>query len=498
MKENEEGIFRNGLFAVSPDRKISGTLSLNGPDSILHLWSDNAFTVDSSGRKTITGVLDDQKKVSLIECVTIHEGRYYGEEGVSQHYKFFPHYVIIGDRHFSHADKTISAISLIVDDAMTLFHDRESFGTLVKSPSELNNVIASEIFDGASFVGEVPVIAYYTGKEKIFSSNTVFGKVSARNSPSFNIGGPAGVYIKNTIFVDMEFNEPVSVREMDSRLRRVLRFFEVIVGRSQNLLEINIVQSGVAAQEASSVYINMYSNRSRIKVNSESDFRDILIDAVGEPKKFSDVLSAWLERDVTWRPARARFSTGWGQHRDYDADRIVRAANMFDLLPANDFPEDIPLSDELASAVAESKEKFHQLPLSDKRNAVLDALGRVGKQSHKQRIQHRSRVLNDVIGDLIPEVNIVTDAAVDCRNMYVHGDVSDRNRETLPRFLIFLTNTLEFIFCASDLVELGWDIGEWCRKPKLAGHPFCDYLYAYNANLAEFKRAWRDTDGNRS
>ena len=234
----------------------------------------------------------------------------------------------------------------------------------------------------------------------------------------------------------------------------------------------------------------------RSEGNHDSDSHDILIDAVREPNKFSDVLIAWLERDVTWITARSRFSAGWRQHRNYDVDRIIRAANMFDLLPRNDFPADIPLPNSLASAVEESKNKFRQLPPSDKRNAVLAALGRVGKQSLKQRVLHRSRVLTNIIGSLIPEIDIVTDAAVNCRNMYVHGNASDRNREHLPKFATFLTDTLEFVFCASDLVDMGWDIEEWCRKPILAGHPFYHYLDAYRGNLSNLKNALGNTDEN--
>ena len=258
VKENEDRIFKNGSFTVSPGHQLSGTLSLNGPDSILHLWCDGAMNIDLSKRETITGVLNDQKKVSLLGCVPIRAIRSHRAEGVSHHYKFFPHYVIIGNRYFPNEDKAISEISLVVDDAATLFHDRESFGTLIKDPDELNKIIVSEKFDSTPVIGERPVIAYYTGKNEIFSANTVIGKVSARNSPSFNSGGPEGVYIKNRIFVDIEFNEPVNVREMDSRMRRVLSFFEVIVGRPQNLLETNIVQRNKELPQASAAYINMY------------------------------------------------------------------------------------------------------------------------------------------------------------------------------------------------------------------------------------------------
>ena len=46
MNRNDDIYFKNGLFSVSPTYKISGTISLNGSDSVLHLWSDKV--ADSS------------------------------------------------------------------------------------------------------------------------------------------------------------------------------------------------------------------------------------------------------------------------------------------------------------------------------------------------------------------------------------------------------------------------------------------------------------------
>ena len=80
----------------------------------------------------------------------------------------------------------------------------------------------------------------------------------------------------------------------------------------------------------------------------------------------------------------------------------------------------------------------------------------------------------------------ITDAAVDLRNLLVHGGQPDQKAKKLREHLVFLTDTLEFVFCASDLVELGWDIQSWTQKSKLYGHPFCIYLDGYKKNLSEF------------
>ena len=92
-----------------------------------------------------------------------------------------------------------------------------------------------------------------------------------------------------------------------------------------------------------------------------------------------------------------------------------------------------------------------------------------------------------LIRDHISDIDVVTDAAVDLRNLYVHGGAgyTEEKKQKLRNNEVFLTDTLEFVFCASDLVELGWDIVAWGLELKLTVHPFCRYLRDYKANLSE-------------
>jgi hypothetical protein len=71
--------------------------------------------------------------------------------------------------------------------------------------------------------------------------------------------------------------------------------------------------------------------------------------------------------------------------------------------------------------------------------------------------------LADVAAEHFPEITMVTDEAVNCRNYYVHGGEPrlDYNREFGA--VIFFTDTLEFVFAASDLIEAGWDFQAWIK-----------------------------------
>jgi hypothetical protein len=120
----------------------------------------------------------------------------------------------------------------------------------------------------------------------------------------------------------------------------------------------------------------------------------------------------------------------------------------------------------------------------------LNALGRMGKSNLKQKIRHRAQPLIEAAGKRFPELVTVTDEAVNCRNHYVHGSGSKG-----PRFdysdnldtVFFFTDTLEFVFAASDLIEAGWDVKAWSELMTTMSHPFAQYRINYDFHLKKLK-----------
>lgn len=488
MAEIEKTQIANGMFSVSAAQKLPGSLSLNGDDTNLHLWGDKIENIDALDGATITGILENQKKASLIDCIVTRQERFFGKDGVSHHYRLFPHYVVIGARHRSSSEKTVTKIAFTIDDAMTLFHDRFAFGTVHVPPDRVSDIVSMDLFEKVQFEDNYPILAYWTGKMQIFSADTAIGKVSACHQPSFNAGGPHGACISNRIVIFVEFTEARNVKDTDVEIRKVLRFLHTILGRPQNLIELQIIEDGDTRPESSDLHLSMYPKHSRHSSTREPDFRDILVDAATDQQDFSHLLCEWLLKEETWRNARSRFASGWSRARDYDADRIVGAANIFDLLPHNAVPSNLTLEASLEEAINQSSELFRNLLPLEKANNILGYLGRVKKPTLKEKIRYRSQVISDRIGDSIPGIDEVTDAAVDLRNMFVHGSaLPTARKEKLQRSISFLTDTLEFVFCVSDLIESGWDIEAWHKKEKGAGHPFADYLHWYSVRLAQFR-----------
>jgi hypothetical protein len=155
---------------------------------------------------------------------------------------------------------------------------------------------------------------------------------------------------------------------------------------------------------------------------------------------------------------------------------------MFDILPESALPRDTPLSAELKSASDRCRQILRELPQGPERDNVLDALGRIGKSNLKNKIRHRAKFLVEAVRERFPDLTTVTDEAVNCRNYYVHGGMPKFDYSS-SSMLYFFTDTLEFVFAASDLIEAGWDVKAWCETPTSMSHPFGQYRVGYAENL---------------
>lgn len=487
-----EKFTRGGVFSVTPKRKMHGTLTLDGENSSLKLWDiDNKkrpIERDHLGDRTIIeGILDNQKRVSLIDCLYHGPSTYGSAEGASHHHSFFPHFAVVGGPRFN---GEIRGASFALDDTETLFHDQRPFGHLSLGEENLRKLLREA---GVSVEDDAhPVVNYWTGDTKILSTQTPMGRISVRHRPTETLGwGSSPPSITNKVTISVIFPKPVDMRGLQQALERLLQFFGIIIGRPQNLLEITIpgkYRSGLP--DSSDVYLNMFSKRLTEYEHHHVDFRDTLIDAVGKADEFCQLMSEWLNRSETWRLARSRFMAGWRKQHDYDEDRLVGAVNMFDLLPDDAVPSTPSLTKELREAIVASQGLIKAVPKSKRRDTnILTYLGKIAKQpTLKDKIKYRAtKVLTDATKNRLPEIDRVINAAVDLRHLYVHGDTPDGRRAKLIGCLPFLTDTLEFIFATSDLAESGWDFGSWPQHRALH-HPFGRYLMEYKWALADLKK----------
>lgn len=161
---------------------------------------------------------------------------------------------------------------------------------------------------------------------------------------------------------------------------------------------------------------------------------------------------------------------------------------MFDIMPVSACPTVVPLLPDMEAARDAAIEAFRALPDSPERSSVLGELGRIGKPKLKRKIHARVKLITDTVGAHFPNLELVTDRAVDCRNFYVHGTTCKIDYGLNTDLLSFFTDTLEFVFAASDLIEAGWDIAEWLEEGTTMSHPFGRYCIGYVERLAALKK----------
>jgi len=225
---------------------------------------------------------------------------------------------------------------------------------------------------------------------------------------------------------------------------------------------------------------------------AESDFPPhrfaLPLNPLQRPDECSLVLAGWFARDETWRWPRGRFVEGLQQGRHYSADRLVAAANMFDLLPDSAYSPPETLDPKVGEAVARAKAMFRDLPDSIERSSVLGTLGRLGKLSLPKKLIQRGYIVLSHFGARLPSLQKVLKAAILCRNHLVHG--SDFDLDAVDPYIDLMTDSLEFVFIASDLIELGWQAAEWAKGPGSGGHRFADFLHTYAASIGPFVNAY--------
>ncbi|MGI0490747.1 HEPN domain-containing protein [Alkalinema pantanalense CENA528] len=495
MTQEYEGFKKAGIFSFTNEIELQGELCLKGAATTLVVYSSSSFdwhmNLDWYTNVDIFGIFFDRSKVSLINCVTMSSSSATRDNELYNFSTIFPHFAIFGDQHISSSCQIIRELSFTVNDAAALFHDFDAFGLVIDAKPYIEDIVETRAKQrgGKIEIGEYPQIFYFTGKYEIFSIDTALGKISATHCPSYQSPSPKGIYVANSIKINIAFYSCKSIDEAITSVLDVLKFLEIIAGRPQNISDLVFLP--VSTQDhlkPLKVYWCMPPQYEHDGISREPHPFDLPLQAAINSDEFGNVLKRWMERHNEWRDARARFSTAFAYQNSYNIDRIIGAANMFDILPACAYPESVTLLPDLAEARDNARKAFRALPPSPERDSILGALGRIGKASLKRKVRSRAKLITDVASERFPDLELVVDQAIDCRNYYVHGSNTKIDYSMHSAQVQFFTNTLEFIFAASDLVESGWDITTWIKRGSTMSHPFARYCFNYSQMLSALKK----------
>ena len=489
----------------------TGHLTIAGKDTLLKLLNSQRLEdIDEEDTDEASrdhhGLLKDGSKVSLLECIRKGSTHYRSDERARSETRLFPHYVLIGESFITSGEAAIQAIHYHFENVHCLVRGYRTFGTIRPGSEEFRKIleadhqrrekIAQEHDRGKPKfepeIGDHPILLYFNGLWEIVKCSAQIGSVTLTNRTSYEMGSSKGIGIDNEITVRLEFAAPKTVEEAFTSLSTLHSFFELCLGRHQRYLwiETTVVREKVETDDPIARSLTVYWSHCNTRVSGATDpthYSDVLIDPGVQKEEFAKVLPGWLDSAPRVGKARSRFASTFCSDY-YGIDRIVGAANMFDLLPDSHVPSKKELDEQTREAVEDSRERFKALPDSFARESMLSALGRVGTASLRDKICHRADMLTNLHPENFADLSLPCSQAVICRNHYVHGSEAAFNYTEKFGAFAFLTDTLEFVFAASDLIELGWDSKSWFEKRPWSSHIFGSYVVNYKENLQILKQ----------
>ena len=375
----------NDFFNIS-QQDFFGILTIQDESTLLTLKSKVAIP-SISELDFIIGAGFDHKIISCLGCIDAGFQTNFHNGGTEFSSSIFPHHVVIGNASLYAEETTITDIHFTTNDLPTLFNDRSAFGQIFSTSEELTRVLTQhhdklekDFKLGYKLslpeMADNPNIFYYTGKTKIFECSTEIGVITVNHSPSISIDGKTGIACENNITATLSFDVPVNFDTAISRMSTLSRFFSIIAGRSQKSFDIKIEKSGLPANSHLDVY---YSYSTSTSANILQNSRDTPLNPIMRPEEFSHVLENWIKREPEWRIGRIQYLNGLSKGRSYDTDRLVSAANAFDILPSSaTVPDSIDAADH-ETARNECIQILKALPPTEDRAAAIGVLKRWGR-----------------------------------------------------------------------------------------------------------------------
>lgn len=462
-----------GQFVIQRKIEVPGLLTISETEpSSLDLLVDSGFDyLKNIG--TISGRLLNNQHVTLLNC------KLSGFSGSS--IRVVPWTILYGSAIFCPTERRVSKVTFRTNDMNLLFNDQK-------------------LFSYSSTIGKPTSIEVRSrGSSELFTVNTTIGTVSAfREVPrQWKYDVSDGVRISTRVICELEFDEPIDFSVALERVFLLEVFFSIVLGVPQRRTEFKLVTQNMGDHSQADFDLECSGWTPHGHRHQRGPSRIIfgrLIDPSVNYDHFGDVLVNWLSHDKDKREARVRFFECLSDEAHFSVDRLVRAANLFDLLPDRKSVPPSALIDDVRALKRTTKKLSSQHgDYADEFGSVLSALGRFGRQSLRNKINGQASLFRKHAAEYLPDLDLVIKSAVIGRNRYVHG-TSKQSLETdnEARLIVFLTETLEFIFGVSDLVEAGWDLRKWIDRVQ-GFHRFGSFIQNYSAGLQGLKQALQDS-----
>ncbi len=450
-----------GIFFLDEDRKMPGEIKVNQNKgtSKLTLW--NVGDIDDFRDElvpyTLHGVVlgsRGNKFASLYGCLFRHK-TFGFPASICQIDISFSH-VAFGLAKLDQEEPSITSVQFLFNGFEKSNPISGGFRSVTRPDKKLRSEIERNIGSSPSNpfkLGKSPVIGIFDGAESDLTiSETVLGSIEI-NARSVTI--PSGnPLIKNGPFIKLKFNQPISLSEAYRRLSIIRNFIGLIIGSVPRITAFSAVSKEGYETPLNFDVLTPTDRLDLIRTRKTSIFMSLL-DHISRKEEFISVTKTWLSRNENSHrnDGNTRFLQHFGK-MNYNEDRLIGAVNMFDLLPP-----------------------------SEKKYSGGKKINSVAKLIMKKA----EPILETVGKNKLQNLDLVIQFAVDCRNHYVHGKTTEMNYRT-GGTIIFLTQSIEFIYGVSELLECGWDIRSWLDNGHWSRHPFGYFLQNYDNSLQELQK----------
>jgi len=446
----------------------AGQLVIDGRRSSLEIYGEEFLHIPDQEMKRVIGVARDGQSITCVNCVGVEVAgstNYYGNR---RHFlSLFPNRVLIGPRHLDPREKEIVKLTFCFTKANMLFYDWGTFGHIIYE-HPLSYGQKREILQ---YVRKSPRrrrrggrldLYFHWDREPIIEVKTALGTITAHTDAGYQCTATDGLNLQGQVRVHVKFSSP---QELDEVLRIqfiIMEFFEFVAQGRQNLTHIEVAHKD-GDQEAPLLLFLSHDQNDEV---DSLEPTDALVNGGIHSEEFERMLKAWLETHDSRSGARRRFVDGFRSGGSYSADRLVGAANAFDLLPAGDFGSARTPSPDVEALISAIKTDIDKAATSSKdiaeyRERLRNALGSARRSGLRSKILACYADLPADLKKRLPEMEWLVGHCVRARNFFVHGTEEKMTADQVYSHATFFTDTLEFIFAAYELKKCGWDVVRW-------------------------------------
>lgn len=465
-----------GIFGVRGNPHHTGELIIADSDTRLKFLGSGLRDLETA--TNIYGRTENNKKVSCFDCfVTSGPAPFLVSDDHFERVEMLPNFTLIGDEYLEPDMQVIHEVKFKLNDTELLFQDKNSFGSISNVKEELQVIFDTKLPKLKKIARSNSLISYFCGDFNLVSLESDLGNFSAY----YNFSADSGRPFEHNVSLSLKFKQPLDFYCSLQRIATILRFFTMFTGRSQHYLYVELIvgrATGEVESKRTPLRVHFARTAPAPRSLTPRNFADAPVNPIVAKEKFANLMQAWIAMDNARYLSRRQYVECVEKDSHYTTTRLVAAANMFDTLPADALPEDVQLPSDFLEAVSETLARFKMLPKTDYRDSLVGHLGRLQKPSLPSKLYHRSKLISSQAQDLFPHLDEVLRIGGQFRNFIVHGG-NKFDYKKYELLVPFLTDTLEFVFAASDLIDAGWDFDQWITDDIWGDHQFTKFRRMY-------------------